>query len=121
MEHEVPISCLKLFEYISPDPLDLIPASLTCSTPFPSPCMRFLRHLNSFISNDTNVGSDLEDNLFDIPKGNAIDVNWSLGTFAAYNSCLYASRVYVVDLPTQIMWTTFFDYSSDFLKHTINS
>ena len=66
------------------------------------------------MSNDINVDLGLEDNLFNMLKGNAIDKNWSLGTFGGYNPSLDPFHVYLVDLPRKITWTTFFDHSFDF-------
>jgi len=64
IEHEVPYPCLQLVEYISPNPLNLNPASLTCLPLPPSPTDTFLRPLPSFVINDINVDSGLIDNFF---------------------------------------------------------
>ena len=36
IEHEVPPPCIELVEYMSPNPFNMIPASLTCSPPSPT-------------------------------------------------------------------------------------
>jgi len=58
-----------------PNPLDLILTFLSCSPPSTFPMHDFLRILDSFVSSDTNVVFDLEDNLFDMLKGTVIDDN----------------------------------------------
>ena len=68
------------------------------------------------MTKDINGDSNLMDNLFDMPKGNVIDDNWSLGAFGGYNPFLDPFHVYLMDLPRKIMWTTFFDYFFDFSK-----
>jgi len=40
----------------------------------------------------------------------------SLGTFEGYNPSVDPFHNYLVDLPRKIIWTTFFNHSSDFSK-----
>jgi len=66
IELEVPPPCFELVEYISPNLFNLIPTCLICSPLSLSPSHEFWRHLDSFMSNGINVGSDLVVNLFDM-------------------------------------------------------
>jgi len=63
---------LELIEYLSPNSLDLIPTSLTCSPTSLSSMYEFLRIIHSCVSNDVNVDSGLMDNLFNMLKEDLI-------------------------------------------------
>ena len=52
----------------------------------------------------------------DAPQGNVSDCIRSLGTFEGYDPPIDPFPDYLVDMPRKIIWTTFFDPSSDFSK-----
>jgi len=52
----------------------------------------------------------------DVLKGKLSDCIRSLGTFEGYNLSLDPFHDYLVNMHRQIIWTTFFDHSSNFSK-----
>ena len=83
--HEVSPPCLYLVEYMSPNPLDLIPTSLTCSSPSPSPEHRSPRLTDYHVMCNLSLNLGLVNNFFHMLMENMLDVIWSLGTFGGYN------------------------------------
>ena len=71
---EVPPPYLEPIDHMSPDPLDLIPTSMTCSPPFLSLMHEILRPFDYFVSNDVHDDLGHMDHLLNMPKGNALDV-----------------------------------------------
>lgn len=112
--HEISPSYLELVEYVSPNPLDLMSASLTSSPSSPSSKHKFLRPFKSFVINDPNEDLGHVNHLLDILKGNALDAIRSIGHFGVYNPSLDLFHVYLVGLPRKIKCTIFFDHSFDF-------
>ena len=91
--------------HVSPDHVDILPASLLPSPPSPS------------LECHNLSGIDYHDAL----KGKVSDCIGSLGTFPGYDPPFDPFHDYLVDMPRKILWTTFFDPSSDFSKAIIQS
>jgi len=67
----------------------------------------FLRPLESFVSNDIGMDSDLVENLFDLLKGYVLDANWFVDTLGGYDPSIDPYDAYLLDFPRKIMWATF--------------
>jgi len=86
--------------HVSPDPIDILPASLLPSLPSPS-----LKYPNV-----------LAIDYHDARKGKVSDCIGSLGTFQGYDPLFDPFHDYLVDMPRRIIWSPLFDHSSDFSK-----
>jgi len=72
--HEVPPLYLEVVEYMSPNTLELIPTFFTCSSPSPSPEYHSSRAMDHLMMYDISLDLGHVDNLFDMLKGNMLDV-----------------------------------------------
>ena len=86
--------------HVSPDHVDILPAS-----PLPSPPSPSLQ-----CHNLSGIG------YHDTLKGQVSDCIGSLGTFQGYNPPFDPFHDYLVDMLRKILWTTFFDPSLEFSK-----
>ena len=86
--------------HVSPDHVDILPASPLLSLPFPSLGCPNLSVVD----------------YHDAPQGHVSDCIRSLGTFEGYDPPIDPFPDYLVDMPRKILWTTFFDPSSNFSK-----
>jgi len=86
--------------YVSPDHIDMLPVS-----PLPSLPSLSLECPNLFVID-----------YHDVLQGRVSDCIRSLGTFEGYNPPFDPFHDYLVDMPREIILTTFFDHSFDFSK-----
>ena len=89
---------------VSPDPLDALHASPSCSLPYLPP-----KHYNLSLVP-----------CHDMLEGNEIDYMDSLGTFRGCDPSLDPYGLYLGSMPAKIMLTIEFNFFSDFSRHLIN-